>query len=158
MNPMMNGINPANNVGPAMTAMKNGANGATPRPVSDADRDTEYKTKLNTYVYDYFLRNDQYEVARAMINSKMPLLTKNRRQNGMDENSMDADTKDDLEAMKQHDLPFPDQIGDASSDNSFLLDWFSLFWDIFFSPRNRGAKNPHAVQYMDHSRVSQIYF
>ena len=153
----MNGINAGNPVGAAMAGMKNAANGATPRPVPD-QLNSEYKVKLNTYIYDYFLRNGEGQVARALMNSEqMTIATKPLAQgaNGLD-GGVDSESKSRLIATaKEVDVPLPDLVGEESSDNSFLLDWFTLFWEIFLAPRNRG-KNPHAVQYMDHSRVSHI--
>ena len=148
----MNGINPG---GPM--AMTNGANGAAPRNAGEPEPDM--KTKLNTHIYDYLLKNEQWDVARALLKSSMALTTTKsgapRRPNGMDDSSME-DSKDDLDSKKPADLPLPDQVGSSANDNSFLLDWFSVFWDIFLAPRNRAQgkpSNPFAMQFMEQTRV-----
>ena len=150
----LNGMNPG-----GMAAMNN-TNGATPRNGPGSDSDIDFKTKLNTYIYDYFLRNDQYELARAMSKA-MPISTnqkgQNMRPNGLDENAMDTDSKDDLESKKPADLALPAGV-QMSTENSFLLDWFTLFWESFFAQRPRSGPKvgQTIVSYMDHTRVRTI--
>ena len=149
----MNGINPG---GPM--AMTNGANGAAPRAALEPERDAEMKVKLNTYIYDYLIKNEQWDVARALHKSSMTVNTKpgGRRQNGMDDNAME-DSKDDIDSKKPADLPAPGDVPSSASDNSFLFDWFSIFWDIFLAPRQRGkVGNPAAFSYVEQTRVSSV--
>ena len=153
----LNGMNPG-----AMATM-NSTNGATQRNVPGNESDIEMKTKLNTYIYDYFLRNEQYDLARAMAKS-MPISTvpnqkgQNMRPNGLDENAMDADSKDDLESKKPADLALPHNVPMMSNDNSFLFDWFNLFWESFFATRGtlRAKSGQTIVSYMDHTRASHL--
>lgn len=150
----MNGVTPA---GAMAAAMSNGTNGAQ-RNVPDQG-EMDFKTKLNTYIYDYFLKNEQYDLARMLHNSTMPLNTAkgggSRRPNGLDENSMDTDSKDDIDTKKPHDLPRPSEVPTLTGENSFLLDWFTLFWEIFWAPRQsgRGKVSAAALSFMDHTRV-----
>jgi hypothetical protein len=152
MNQMnMNGANMPNGVAANMV-MNNGANGAPPRSQSEAD---EYKTKLNTYIYDYLLKNEQYDCARALLNSSLNVMSKPPGAKKREVDAMDTDSKDDLELKKPADLPLPDRILDQNTENSFLLDWFTLFWEIFLAPRSTKPPklNPNAVQYTNHIRV-----
>lgn len=155
MNPMaMNGGNMPNGVPGNMAAMNNAANAGTPRTQPDSDT-SEYKAKLNTYIYDYLLKNEQYDCARLLLNSSLNVLTKPAGAKKRNDDSMDTDSKDDIDLKKLGDLPLPDRILDANTENSFLLDWFTLFWEIFFAPRvQKPSKvNPVAVQYTNHIRV-----
>lgn len=115
---------------------------------------------LNTYIYDYFLRNEQYDLAKMILSSKLDVNTEpdskpspNNRVNGVDD--MDTDSKDDIH-KRPSDLPRPKTGGEAS-ENSFLLDWWCQFWDIFSAQRSKGGKNSHAQQYLHHSRVRTIH-
>ncbi|KAF2471069.1 uncharacterized protein BDR25DRAFT_30093 [Lindgomyces ingoldianus] len=112
-------------------------------------RPDDPRTNLNTYIYDYFMRNNYGRLAKAMLECdlKMNLAphTKpspsGRNMNGMD--SMDPDVKDDL--------PQPKIPDGQSADNSFLLDWWCQFWDIYRAARDKnGSKAQH--QYIGHTR------
>lgn len=153
MNQMnVNGAHMPNGVPATMAAMNNGANGATPRPQSDND---EYKTRLNTYIYDYLLKNGEYDCARSLLGSSLKCMTKQAGAKKREADTMDTDSKDDIDLKKPADLPLPNHILDANTENSFLLDWFTLFWEIFLAPRNNkpARLNPNAVQYTNHIRV-----
>jgi hypothetical protein len=112
---------------------------------------TDPREQLNTYIYDYFLRNQHYAAAQAMIDSqhiKMQLgpdqkLSPKMRTNGVDE--MDEPRPDTMPAAK---LP-QNQI----ADNSFLLDWWVQFWDIYQATRNRVNSPTKGNQYITHTRV-----
>ena len=144
----MNGINPN-----AMNAMVNGTNGI-PRAPENLE---EMKTKLNTFIYDYFLRNEQFDLARALKNSQLSTNTTktapSRKLNG-EENGDDA--KDDFDAKKPADLPYPSDVPGGATDNCFLLDWFQIFWEMFFAPRKMVAMKPSpaAAAYMSQQKVS----
>ena len=141
----MNGINAG---GPM--AMTNGANPAATQNVMPAERDNEMKMKLNAYIYDYLLKNEQWEVARALHKSSLTI----RYRKG-DGDSME-DSKDDIELKKPPDLPMPGDVPTMANDNSFLFDWFSIFWDIFLAPRTRnnpGVKQNPALQFMENAKV-----
>ena len=177
----MNGISPHNPM-----AMANGVNGANanatggglPRAATVAvaaalepERDQDMKVKLNTYIYDYLLRNEQWDVARALHKSSMPTNVQTggkaggpaaggaRRPNGMDADAMD-EGKDDVDAKRPADLPLPNNLGPGTVDNSFLFDWFSIFWDIFLAPRVQRSKagNPAASQFIEQTRVRSWFF
>ncbi|KAL8745658.1 MAG: hypothetical protein Q9190_002235 [Brigantiaea leucoxantha] len=143
---------PGVNGGGSMSMMNNGVNGATPRPGNDED-EPNYEDRLNTYIYDYFLKNEQYECARAMLTSGLPVKLFKHRDgdiNGADD--MHTDSKDDLDSKRPTDLPPPGLPPDPQG-NSFLLDWFGLFWDVFYAHR-RGAPpaTQQALQYVQHTQ------
>ncbi|MCJ1287256.1 hypothetical protein MMC26_006604 [Xylographa opegraphella] len=152
----MNGLNVGNGATVGMPMMSNGTNGVTSRTGNDQDRELEYKTRLNTYIYDYLLKQESYDCARALLKSGLAVQIINkpspgRRPNGTDEGSIDADSKDDIESQRPHDLPLPEIA--HGTDNSFLLEWFSVFWDIFFAARKDSKKTSHqAYQYVQHTQ------
>jgi hypothetical protein len=146
-------------VGAPVPMMNNGAvapPGAGPRPGNE-DR----RTLLNTYIYEYFLRSDMYDAARAMVNSDQPMnLAKegNRRRdengnilNGLGDDAMDTDSKEGIDSKLPEDLPAP-KIPMPSSETSFLFDWFCLFWDIFQAQRSK-AGGQAVNQYLAHTQV-----
>lgn len=106
------------------------------------------REQLNTYIYDYFIRNDHYDLARAMANSEnlkmntVPKSSPNNRPNGMG-------------SMGEYDdLPTPQLPPNQAADNSFLLDWWVQFWDIWGALRGRATKG---TQYIQHTRnLSQM--
>ncbi|KAG9188011.1 hypothetical protein G6011_01934 [Alternaria panax] len=99
--------------------------------------------KLNTYIYDYFLRNRHHALARAMLDCDLKLSTEKSSPNKSN-GARDIDMPDDM--------PLPALPSGQVADNSFLLDWWVQFWDIFAAARgpNGGPKN--AVQYLGHNR------
>lgn len=160
----MAGMHAANGALGSMPLMNNGSNGGMSRADADPDGPQAYdiKVKLNTYIYDYFLKNDLYECARAIIQSQLPLLLETTKpspgrrrdgeMNGVDDSAMDTDSKDDLDSKRPDDLPLPKVPSDVPA-NSFLLDWFQLFSDIFVAQRKGKNATPQAVQYVQNTQV-----
>ena len=123
--------------------------------------DTDPRAQLNTYIYDYFCKNGYWDLAR-MVNDQLPInkdteRTKpspsGRNMNGVD--SMDSDSKDDILKQRPDDLPIAKIPGDQSAENSFLLDWWCQFWDIYSAARSKGKVSP-AHHYLMHTRVKRI--
>ena len=151
-------------VGAPVPMMNNGGmppQVAGQRPVAMG---SDQRTLLNTYIYEYFLRNNMHECARQMLNSDHPLnLQKdghNRRRdengnpigNGLGDDPMDTDSKDDVDAKLPEDLPVP-RLPMPAAETSFLYEWFCLFWDIFHAQRTKGGTGP-INQYVSHTQVS----
>lgn len=141
-------------------AMNNGASGI-PRNVN-AEESKDPKFELDSYIYDYFVKNEQYDVARAMKNcsgirlnlAKDIKTSPSRREvNGMDE-SMDSDSKEDVR-NRPDDLP-PVNVGSGDLSVPFLHEWWCIFWDICQAQRNRGS-NGAATQYLMHTQVNFAY-
>lgn len=121
---------------------------------------------LNTYIYDYFLKRGYHDCARALVQDESIKLNTdpnpkpspgNRRDgdmNGADGDSMMTDGKDGERIKIPDDLPRP-SLPSESLQSSFLLDWFSLFWDFFWAQRKRGNHND-ARQYLQHTQVCQM--
>src|ERR1700753_1457880 len=84
---------------------------------------------LNTYIYDYFLRKENYELARAFFKTYRCKTTPRSKQNG----AMDLDKKD----KRPDDLPDPDIPGVAPGDPAFLESWWQCFWDMFSVARGQ---------------------
>ncbi|KAH7080106.1 hypothetical protein BKA63DRAFT_234945 [Paraphoma chrysanthemicola] len=137
----------------AMTA--NGGPDGTPvmgnMPHPNKRMSTDPREQLNTYIYDYFIRNSHFELARSMLDAQLKMSTgppqktspKNRT-NGiepMDDGSRGGD-----------DLPTPLLPQNQMADNSFLLDWWVQFWDIYQATKNRGNGPSKGAQYIQHTR------
>jgi hypothetical protein len=125
------------------------------------------RTVLNTYIYDYFLREGMYECARGMLGSDQPINVmkespgrrgeenRDAMGNGVGDDPMDTDRKDDIDSKRPSDLPAPNLP--ATSDSCFLLDWFALFWDMMRAHQQKtGISNPQVVQYMNHTQVRPL--
>jgi hypothetical protein len=92
---------------------------------------------LNTYIYDYFLRNEKYDLARAFYQSHKCKTTPRVKQNG----ALDMDKRDNV----PDDLPVPDVPSQGPGDSSLLESWWQCFWDMYFVAR--GAKNHANIPY-----------
>ena len=118
---------------------------------------------LNTYIYDYFLKRGYHDCARALVHDESVKLktepaTKtspgNRRDgdmNGIEGDAMMTDGKDGEKIKVPDDLPRPN-LPNETQHSSFLLDWFSLFWDFFWAQRNKGNRSD-VRQYIQHTQV-----
>ncbi|KAH6683116.1 SOM1 protein [Halenospora varia] len=141
-------------VGGGMPMMNNGAAGAgvrQPMPVNDNQR-----TQLNTYIYEYFLRNEMYECARSLLKSEQPMNIikdspgQRRGENGADE-SGDGDSKDDIDSKRPSDLPSPN-LPKECPESCFLYEWWCLFWDMFNAQRGKGDGRA-VMQYVSHTQA-----
>jgi hypothetical protein len=123
-------------------------------PPRNADR-----SQLNKYIYDYFIRNGMYECARALLNSDKSVTNAkveggkngNVHGNGVADDAMDTDTKDDMDQKLPDDLPAPDVPNHSASDTSFLYDWFCLFWEMWRAQGKSGSTSVH--QYVNHTQA-----
>ncbi|KAI0114463.1 hypothetical protein GGR51DRAFT_446288 [Nemania sp. FL0031] len=118
------------------------------------------RANLNTYIYDYFLREGMYDCARAMLNSEQALNVHrtphhdkngNATGNGIGDDPMDTDSKDDLDSKRPSDLPAPNVPN--GSDSCFLYEWFCLFWDMLSAQRNKGGVSAQVNQYVSHTQT-----
>ena len=140
-------------VGGGIPAMNNGA-GAGVRQVNDN------RSQLNTYIYEYFLRNEMYECARSLLRSEQPMsLVKDspgRREeggnNGIGDDGGDGESKDDVDSKRPRDLPAPNLPKDTP-ESCFLYEWWCLFWDMFNAQRGKGDGR-NVLQYVNHTQVS----
>lgn len=147
MNPMM-----AMNAGGGPVGGTPNANNASGQQMGGLENSRKL---LNTYIYDYFLKNGNFNLARQIwkelpINSTPSTKSSPGRANGVDD-SMDTDSKDDV-MKRPDDLPIPAIPGDPT-DNAFLSDWWCQFWDIYSAHRGKKHAGP-ALQYVQHTRVS----
>lgn len=133
----------------------------TPSNTQTGPSQADYLKKLNTYIYDYFLRNQHYEVARAMMQDlpgdmkpgvKQSPNMRQGQQNGADE---DADSRDTDQGIlkRPDDLPLPDLPG--VNQGPFLQDWWSQFWDIWTTHRGKGKNNSTTYSFVGHQRQAQ---
>lgn len=126
-------------------------NMGTPRD-HNAPSDTEkgYRLKLHTYIYDYFLKTEQFDLARALHNaveiqhSVQPKQSPDQKGvNGV--NDLDKD-----KARRPDDLPLP-EVPTHNLDSPFLFDWWCQFWDLFGAQRGKG--NAATKQYLNNVQV-----
>ncbi|PGH16947.1 hypothetical protein AJ80_05015 [Polytolypa hystricis UAMH7299] len=139
--------------------MNNGSSAPRSDP-SNSNINDAMAMQLNTYIYDYFIKRGHYDCARSLVQdesiqlSTVPKGNPNRREgdmNGVDGDAMVTDSKDDVKTKIPDDLPRPN-LGDSHSQNSsFLLDWFLLFWDMFWAHRKK-SKSADAMQYLQHTQ------
>lgn len=111
------------------------------RPPGPSNTPYEPRDMLNTYIYEYFCRTDNHKLAKAMLDQDMNVMVKPksspRNTNGID--------------PAFGDLPLPNLPANQATEQSFLLDWWVQFWDIFSAARGRTTKG---TQYIAHARVS----
>lgn len=166
--PNMNPMNPMGGpVGAPMTMMNNG--GMAPQaPPRQFSQETQSRTLLNTYIYEYFIRHGMYDCARAVyqvdpnINVKKDSPGKLRDENGnlvgngLNDDSMDTDTKDGIDQKRPDDLPAPN-VPTPVRDSCFLYEWFCLFWDMFNSQKGGKGSSGPVTQYVQHTQVCWIF-
>ena len=118
--------------------------------------DNNNRPLLETYIYDYFLRQGMYDCARTLLQQSSEIKTvksasPGQNLNGLGDDPMDTDSKDNLDQKRPDDLPAA-MIPNTSAGNSiFLLDWFSMFWDLFNGQKSKGP--PLVNQYVQHNQV-----
>ena len=104
---------------------------------------------LNTYIYDYFLRKENYDLARAFLKTYPCKTTPRAKQNG----AMDMDKKD----RRPDDLPDPDIPGVAPEDPAFLESWWQCFWDMFFVARGQKTTSMNDLHRQYLVRFSAVF-
>lgn len=142
--------------GGGMPMMNNGLPRQRAMPIND----NQQRSQLNTYIYEYFLRNEMWDCARTIIKSGQPINVMKSSPSGRDmngnllENGDDGqeDSKDDLNPNKPSDLPAPNLPKDCP-ESCFLYEWWCLFWDMFNAQRGKGEA-PNVQQYINHTQVS----
>ena len=143
-------------VGGGMPMMNNGAGPGGIRPPMPVTGDQ--RSQLNTYIYEYFLRNGMFDCARSLLNSDQPINTlkdsPGRRNEGAD--GEDGDSKDDIDSKRPDDLPLPNLPKDAP-DSCFLYEWWCLFWDMFNAQR-KNVDGRQVSQYVTHTQVRTPLF
>ncbi len=129
--------------------MNNGTNGATARAGSDQG-EVDFEARLNTYIYGFFLKSENYSAARSLLDSGVPMYPnpRDKELNGTDDN-VRSDSKDDMDSKRPDDLP---TLNDHPT--SFLLDWFSCFWDFWEARKSSPRATPQAMNFLSHTQVS----
>jgi hypothetical protein len=107
------------------------------------------REQLNTYIYDYFLRNSHVQLARAMVDCDMKMSTTPSTKPSP---SSKPNGVDPMDQGAPHDLPNPLLPKNQMADNSFLLDWWVQFWDIYQATKDRSGMPSKGAQYITHTR------
>ncbi|KAH3907230.1 hypothetical protein HBI56_183640 [Parastagonospora nodorum] len=110
---------------------------------------TDPREQLNTYIYDYLLRNDHYQAARAMLESGLKMAT-GPPQKYSPKNRVNGDSM--MEPEPACEMPAPQLPQNQMAENSFLLDWWVQFWDIYQATKNRGNGPTKGSQYVSYTR------
>lgn len=150
----MAAMNSGNGPLPGMPVMNKGANGATPRPGGDPE-DCDIDARLNAYIYDYFIRSSQFDAARTLFHSKVQMKPSLKDSDTV-MNGGDEDSKDENLPSRPKDLPAPNVSGSDGQGGPFLLEWFSLFWDVFRAQRDKTG-TAHAYNYVQNTQVCQAH-
>lgn len=115
------------------------------------------KLTLDTYIYDYFLRKGQRDIAKAMLDSDLKILTTTSKNNDRQDvkaidDSTDADLKADMQKRVEG-LPAA-ALNETHPGEPFLMDWWLLFWDLWSAtrPANKGHNGP-VSQYLAHTQA-----
>jgi hypothetical protein len=147
--------------------MEHGAN-----PRSNGNSIFDGRQMLNTYIYDYFCKNNMFECANALLKapdsdvqvdpnfrpspSRRQQKHENDGMNGMDDESMDGDGQrqgdDGEEAKSTKDLP-PAKVP-TGLNGSFLLEWWCCFMDIYFARSKMSGSTVAANAYVNQTQVS----
>ncbi|KAF2033103.1 hypothetical protein EK21DRAFT_59444 [Setomelanomma holmii] len=117
-------------------------------PHPNKRNNTDPREQLNTYIYDYFMRNEHFQLARAMLDANLKMSTDSRQKTSPKNRANGIDPMDD----GRDDLPTPLLPQNQMADNSFLLDWWVQFWDIYQATKNRGNPPSKGAQYIQHTR------
>jgi len=149
-------------VGGGMPMMNNGLPaGQRAVPVNE----NQQKSHLNTYIYEYFICNEMFDCARALINSEQPInvikgspgrrrdANGNPVDNGAGSEDME-DSKDTIDLKRPDDLPAPN-LPRECPESCFLYEWWCLFWDMFNAQRGKG-ESQNVRRYADYTQVSCI--
>lgn len=140
-------------------AMGGPVNAPTPSGGGGSLGHEEVLQRLNTAIYDYLLRNQHYDVARA-VSKNLQIFKKNdvkqspNQRNGQQANGDDGmeldSSKDPGIAGRPDDLPCPDNV----VDGPFLQDWWFQFWELHFAKRGKNAP-PQTTAYVANHRTQQ---
>lgn len=139
--------------GGPMANMNNGAGPGIRPPMPGGDN----RSQLNTYIYEYFLKNEMYDCARSLLLSEQPMSTvkdspsRRREGEGAGEDGGDGESKDDIDSKRPDDLPAPN-IPRDTPESCFLYEWWCLFWDMFNATRGK-ADGRAVLQYVNHTQV-----
>jgi len=154
---------------PGNMAVMNAAGGAVgPAPGmnqaggrAQAHFEPDEQKRLNTYIYDYLLKLEKFELARTFYQECHILVKQepspSRGVNGVD--GMDADSKDSV-LKRPTDLPVPEVPGLSDNTTCFLYDWWCQFWDVYGAKTKMGPTKATAatMEYLQYNYVSDCSY
>ena len=136
------------------------------------------KTQLNTYIYDYFLKNHMYDCADAILREGQVMTdgpnqrtsaSRRAQKHDADGNIMTNGMEDSMDGAdgsgprkteggedSKGEWPSPSVPRDCPQ-GCFLLDWWCLFWDIF-GVRTSGKGSLQAAAYLTNTQVLSFLF
>ena len=127
--------------------------------------ENQQRSQLNTYIYEYFICNDMFDCARALISSDQPINVikaspgRRRDANGNPVDGAAAaedldDAKDAIDLKRPDDLPAPN-LPRECPESCFLYEWWCLFWDMFNAQRGKG-ESQNVRRYADYTQVGHL--
>ena len=150
---------------PANMAVMNAAGGAVgPAPIMNqavgrAHFEPDEQKRLNTYIYDYLLKLEKFDLARTFQQQCQIAIKQStspgRGVNGVDD--MDTDSKDAV-LKRPADLPIPELPGLSDNTTCFLYEWWCQFWDVYGARSKISAAKANVVtlEYLQYNYVSRF--
>lgn len=141
------------NMGMGGVGTPSGAEGAAGGPSGGSVQNSQERRLLNVYIYDYFLKHDMLDCAKAMLKTQSDVAVQDRQQdrtkheghmNGVDDpmDTGDDSRNENYEDTKSvRDLPaanVPTKSGQTTG-GGFLLEWWYCFMDIYFARSGSGG-------------------
>lgn len=117
------------------------------------------RTQLNTYIYEYFLRNGMFQCAQSILKADSdvnvqrhsPGSARNNKGSRLKKDVCNETTDTGLDSIHSNLLPAPN-VPNLSADSCFLYEWFCLFWAMFNAQKNEDGRI-EACQYACHIQV-----
>lgn len=138
------------NMGMGGVGTPSGADGAQGGPSGQAPGTSSERRILNTYIYEYFLKHDMLDCAKAMLKAQADVAMQSDRAKHENMNGVDdpMDTGEDSrnenydEAKSVRDLPSAAVSSKApqTTGGGFLLEWWQCFMDIYFARNRQGSQ------------------
>lgn len=125
-------------------------NGSALMHVPPTGNSHDRRQLLNTCIYDYFRHSKMSSVCRAMVEANVPI---NKPENQLKQSPSQRANGVDDEFKDLPNIQMPPAIG---GDSPFLLDWFTMFWDVFGAAQNPSEADPKIQEYTAHVRVSRV--
>ncbi|KAH7169841.1 uncharacterized protein B0J16DRAFT_406929 [Fusarium flagelliforme] len=114
------------------------------------------RAQLNTYIYEYFLRNGMFQCAQSILKADSdvnvqrhsPGSARNSKGSRLKKAVCNETTDTGLDSIHSNLLPAPN-VPNLSADSCFLYEWFCLFWAMFNAQKNEDGRI-EACQYACH--------
>lgn len=111
------------------------------------------KERLPTFIYDYFLKTRRPNMAQALLSDpECDIKTKDKPKPSPNGRDINGDMPKDAIAKRIEEMPTAD-LSESLPHDSFLQDWFCLFWDMFNASNGKNS-TPASNNYNNINNVS----